>query len=127
YVRLILLSPRAEAEQSDVVAKRCRDLCFCHGLWRSSHDASNHDRTMMRGARRFHRQLEHRAIQADGCITNGELRRVYADGETTCASIEVIACEGSLMPFVQFAASSQRQRMRWNHLTAAQPLARAGK
>jgi hypothetical protein len=55
--------------------------------------------------------------------SNGELRRMYADGNTTGTGGDVVARERPLRAFVQRPGGGQGQRMRRDDLTGEQVLA----
>ena len=73
----------------------------------------------------FHRQSQHRLVQAHVRIANLELRGVDAHRHAARARGQVIARERALPPFVELAIGVERQRMRGNHYAAPQFLAPA--
>ena len=109
-----------------VVAKCRGDLRFGARLRLSSHDARDHrERTMVlgeRGVRLLHRQLEHRAIEIDVRVADGELGRVHADGQATSAGVDIVPRQLPLTLFIQPARSVERERVRGDDLTSTEVL-----
>ena len=75
----------------------------------------------------FHRcQFEHRFEQPDLRVTNGELGRVHADGNSPCPGRQVIAHEAALAALVQSALRIQGERAGGDNHPAQQGLMNLG-
>ena len=104
---------RAEAEQYGIVPQIPRDSGFARGLGGRPYSACDLDDLFPLGL--LCREFQHRLVQADLGITNGELRRVHADSNSACAGSEIVACQSALPALVQLPVSRERQRMRGDH------------
>src|SRR5687768_12890084 len=106
-----------EAYQARVVPEPRRDFSFALRLPRVTADAGDHHRRP-RAIRPFagnvHCQGKHRLEQPNLRISNRELCRMHADGETSRSRCAVIACERRLAALVEPPTAVKRQRMRGN-------------
>src|SRR5204862_3120745 len=76
-------------------------------LRRLAGQAGDHHYLVLRGL--FHGDAQHRFVEAG--FTDGELRGVHADGETTAAGVEVVARKAALAALVELAARIECKRM----------------
>ena len=115
------IAQAAHAQQHGVISQRMCEFRLFDSLLLWAADTCNlHDICFRRF---FHRKREHRLIEPDFRIANGELRRMHADSNSACACGKVIACERSLAPFIQLARNGQRERMGGNDESCCKPFA----
>ena len=96
-----------------MIAERARSPGLGHGLIGAPDRAGDQEERSIRPAlRRFHRQLEHRLVEAE--LADRELGRVDADREPARAGVEVVAGERPLTSPVEAAVRVQGERMRGN-------------
>ena len=98
---------RGKTEEAGVVAQVRKETCFLQGLRRFTTNSANTNQgfgAMAVGAIHFFcGEFQHGLEETNLRIANGELRGVNSDGKTAAARGNVIASEGALAAFVEFA------------------------
>ena len=96
---------RPETQETDVVPVGERDLRLGRRLRGRAGEARHHHEgawmPCAKRADRLRRELEYRPIEAMVRFTDGELRRVDADGEPSRARVDVVARQRTLVALVQ--------------------------
>ena len=112
------LPQRGETQQHGVIAERFRDFCFGRGLPGFATYAGDLYGRM--GFDFFRSKLEHRFEQIEFRIANCELSGVDAYGNPAGAGRKIVACERTLVTFIELAVFGQRKRVRGNDESFAQ-------
>ena len=114
------LAQVGDAQEHYVITKRfgCFRLRNC--LARFPANAGNSDHVVF--AHFFDRQFKDWLEQSDLWITDGELRGVHTHGDPASTGSQVVARQGTLALFVQFALASQGKGMCRNYQAAAKPV-----
>ena len=99
------IGERGEAQQARVVTELDGGLGLGYRLARRPADPGHEHAGAPRASRgRFGGELEHRTIEADAGVADGELRRVNADGQAARVRGEVVTGEGALAALVELSA-----------------------